>query len=159
MPEPSSHPLDLDASEAAKAEAAKAEAAKAMEEKIRKVELAISLVLRIGVSLSVVVLGIGLGMMFSHHSDYTSFTGSFSYHTLTAVTSKFPHSFSGLAHSLSKGQGRGVVVVGIILLILTPVMRVAVSVLSFIYEKDPPMTIVTIFVLCVLIGSFFLGSA
>jgi len=136
-----------------------AEEAEAMEEKIRKIELAISLVLRIGVSLSVVILAVGLGMMFAHHSDYTSFTGSFSYHSLTSRKSGFPHSFGGLVTSLKAGQGRGVVVVGILVLILTPILRVAVGVLSFMYEKDPPMTIVTLYVLAVLIASFFLGGA
>jgi uncharacterized membrane protein len=36
---------------------------------------------------------------------------------------------------------------------------VAVSILTFVYEKDPPMVIVTSFVLIALIGSFFLGRA
>jgi len=134
------------------------EAAK-MEEKIRRIEIAISLVLRIGVSLSVIVLGIGLGLMFSHHPQYATFTGSASYHSLTSSSTSFPHSFSSLGHALAEGQGQGVVVVGILILILTPILRVAVGVLSFIYEKDPPMTLVTLYVLAVLILSFFLAGA
>lgn len=130
-----------------------------MEEKIRQTEVAISLVLRIGVTLSVIVLAIGLGVSFSHHPSYSSFTGAYSYHALTSPHSVFPHSLGGLVKSLQAGQGRGIVVVGVIILILTPVLRVAVAVLSFMYEKDPPMTIVTLFVLFVLIGSFFLGAA
>jgi uncharacterized membrane protein len=130
-----------------------------MEEKIRKIEIAISYVLRIGVSVSVIVLGVGLGLMFSHHSAYGTITGAFSYHSLTSRHTIFPHSFGALGTSLAKGQGRGIVVLGVLLLILTPILRVAVGVLSFIYEKDPPMTIVTLYVLGVLIASFFLAGA
>jgi uncharacterized membrane protein len=134
-----------------------------MEEKIRQIEIAISLVLRIGVSVSVIVLGIGLGIMFSHHSAYAAFSGSFSYHALTSVAAHhktvFPHSFGALGHSIALGQGRGIVVLGVLILILTPILRVAVGVISFMYEKDPPMTIVTLYVLGVLIASFFLAGA
>ncbi|MDA8358753.1 MAG: DUF1634 domain-containing protein [Actinomycetota bacterium] len=133
--------------------------AEAMEEKIRKVEIAISLVLRIGVTLSVLVIAVGLGIMFAHHGDYTSITGKFSYKKLTTSSTPFPHSVHGLVRSIEHGDGRGIVVLGIFLLILTPVLRVAVGVLSFIYERDLPMTLVTLFVLAVLIGSFFLAGA
>lgn len=135
------------------------EQAAAMEDKIRQVEIAISLVLRIGVSVSVIVVAVGLGMMFAHHSPYTSITGSYSYSHLTSRTTSFPHSFSQMGTAIAAGEGRGVVVLGVLLLILTPILRVAVGVLSFIYEKDPPMTIVTLYVLAVLIASFFLAGA
>jgi uncharacterized membrane protein len=131
----------------------------AMEEKIRKIELAISLVLRIGVVVSVIVLGIGLGLMFSHHPAYGSISGSYSYHHLTSKTFPFPHTFGGMWRQIEAGRGQGVVVLGVLLLILTPILRVAVGVLSFIYEKDPPMVIVTLYVLFVLILSFVLAGA
>ncbi len=134
------------------------EEAAAMDEKIRKVELAISLVLRIGVVVSVAVVATGLGLMFAHHAAYVPIRGHFSYHQLTSRTTPFPHTFSALGHSIARGNGRGIVVLGILILILTPILRVAVGVLSFIYEKDPPMTIVTLYVLVVLIGSFFLAG-
>jgi uncharacterized membrane protein len=129
-----------------------------MEEKVRKVELAISLVLRVGVVLSVLVIAGGLGLMFAHHSAYLPLRGDFSYKALTSRGTPFPHSFASLGHSVAKGDGRGVVVLGVLILILTPVLRVAVGVLSFIYEKDPPMALVTLFVLAVLVGSFFLAG-
>ncbi|MGC8626447.1 MAG: DUF1634 domain-containing protein [Acidimicrobiales bacterium] len=135
-----------------------AEAA-AMEEKVRKVEVAISIVLRVGVSLSVVVIAVGLGLMFAHHRAYMPLIGHFSYKELTSKTTQFPHSFSTLGRSIAKGDGRGIVVLGVLLLILTPVLRVAVGVLSFLYEKDIPMAGITLYVLAVLIGSFFLARA
>lgn len=129
-----------------------------MEAKVRKVDIAISLVLRIGVSLSVIVIAVGLGIMFYHHPEYASVTSHFSYKALTSKRTVFPHSLGSLGHSIARGHGRGIVVAGVLLLILTPVARVAVGVLSFMYEKDLPMTIVTLFVLAVLVGSFFLAG-
>ncbi len=130
-----------------------------MEEKVRKVELVISLVLRIGVVSSVLVIAVGLGLMFAHHGAYLPVRGSFSYKELTSSTTPFPHSLATLGRSIARGQGRGVVVLGVLLLILTPVARVAVGVVSFLYEKDPAMALVTLYVLAVLVGSFFLAGA
>ncbi len=135
------------------------EAAAVMEEKVRKVELAISLVLRIGVVVSVAVIAAGLGLMFAHHAAYPPIRGHFSYKDLTTKSTPFPHSFASLGHSIAQGDGRGIVVLGVLILILTPILRVAVGVLSFLYEKDPPMVLVTLYVLIVLIGSFFLAGA
>lgn len=128
------------------------------EARVRRVELAISLVLRVGVTVSVLVISVGLGLMFAHHGEYTSWTGNFSYHRLTAPATPFPHTFSQLGTSLGRGEGQGLVVLGLLLLIATPVLRVAVSVVSFVYERDPAMTLVTLFVLTLLVGSFFLGG-
>ena len=130
-----------------------------MEEKVRKVEVAISLVLRTGVVLSVLVVAVGLGLMFAHHNAYLPITGHFSYRRLTSRSTPFPHTFASLGHSIAEGDGRGVVVLGVLILILTPVLRVAVGVLSFIYDKDPPMALITLYVLAVLVGSFFLAGA
>jgi len=127
------------------------------DEKVRKVETVISVVLRTGVVVSVIVVAVGLAISFLHHPEYLS---NFSYKELTNTQQYvFPHTFSGLFHSLSIGQGRGVVVLGLALLILTPVMRVAVSIFAFVYEEDPIMVVVTSFVLLMLVGSFFIGRA
>lgn len=129
------------------------------EAKIRQVETAISIVLRVGVVLSVVLVSAGLGLSFSRHPAYGTVTGRASFHSLTSLTSSFPHTLTALGHSLTAGDGQGLIVLGLVVLILTPVVRVAVGVLSFAYEKDPPMVVVTLFVLGVLIASFFIGGA
>jgi uncharacterized membrane protein len=129
----------------------------AMQDKVRQVEIAISLVLRIGVIVSVLVILAGLVMMFLHDPRYAALDGGISFHALVGGHAEFPHSLTQLSRALAAGEGRGVVVLGVLLLILTPVLRVAVSVLSFVYEKDPPMVLVTLFVLLVLIASFFLA--
>jgi len=127
------------------------------EEKLRKVEAAISTGLRVGVLLSVAILLVGLVVTFVHHPGYRSITGGISYHQLTSASTRFPHTVSQMASALSRGDGEGIIVLGLIVLVATPVFRVAIGVLSFIYEKDPPMTFVTLFVLAVLLLSFFLA--
>lgn len=129
-----------------------------MEEKVRQVEVAISLVLRIGVVVSVLVIAVGLGLMFAHHGAYAAVRGHVSYKALTSAHAAFPHSFGALGRSLAHGDGRGVIVLGVLVLVLTPVLRVAVGVLSFLYEKDVPMALVTLAVLVVLICSFALAG-
>lgn len=135
------------------------EGAARMAEKVRRVELAISLVLRGGVVLSVLVIAAGLGLMFAHHGDYLALRGHLSYRSLTARSTTFPRSIASLERAIGQGEGRGIVVLGVLILILTPVMRVAVGVISFLYEKDTPMALVTLYVLAVLLGSFLLAGA
>lgn len=128
------------------------------DEKLRRAEAAISAVLRTGVTLSVGTIAAGLAMMFAHHPAYRSISGNFSYHRLTSVSTPFPHTFAQLGASLAAGQGKGIVVLGVLLLILTPVARVAVSVVAFVSERDAAMTGVTLFVLAALVASFLLGG-
>ena len=108
--------------------------------------------------MSVAVIAVGLGLMFAHHGAYLPIRGHFSYKELTSKSTPFPHSFASLGHSIAQGDGRGIVVLGVLILILTPILRVAVGVVSFLYEKDPPMALVTLYVLVVLVGSFFLAG-
>jgi uncharacterized membrane protein len=130
-----------------------------MDQKVRRVELAISYLLRGGVLLSVALVAAGLGVSFSQRPGFATLTGPTSYRQALPPAYGFPHSLGQLASALGRGDGRGLIGLGLIILIATPVLRVAVGMLGFAYEKDPPMTIVTLFVLCVLIGSFFLGGA
>jgi len=124
--------------------------------RVRQAELAISLVLRIGVSVSVAIIAAGIALTMARHGNYIS---RLSYHAVTRPETPFPHSISALFRSLGKGDGEGLTVLGLGLLILTPVMRVAVSIFTFVYEHDRAFVIITSIVLAILIGSFFLGGA
>ena len=126
--------------------------------RVRQVELAISWVLRIGVLVSVLVIAVGLLLMFLHHPQQARLLDdSSNYRALVRPGADFPHNLAQLRAALAAGRGSGVVVLGVLLLILTPMLRVAVSVLSFVYERDPPMVLVTLFVLLVLVLSFVLA--
>lgn len=128
-----------------------------IERKVRETELIISTLLRVGVLLSVAIIVIGMAFTFAGHSDY--FTSNAAFHRLTDDGAVFPTSpgdiFDGVAHL----NGPAIVMVGLYLLILTPVMRVGVSILAFVHERDHAFVYITTFVFLVLIGSLFLGKS
>lgn len=127
------------------------------EEKVRRVELIISLVLRIGVvtSLLVVLAGFVDGLV-THPAERTS---SGLEHRLLTRAAHYPHSFGQLFAGLGRGDPQAIVVGGLVLLVLTPVMRVAVSIFTFVYQRDRIFVVVTSLVLAILIASFLLGKA
>ncbi|MGH9029981.1 MAG: DUF1634 domain-containing protein [Acidimicrobiales bacterium] len=69
-----------------------------------------------------------------------------------------PHSVASVVHGLVHGNGPAIVMLGLLLLILTPVMRVAVSVVTFGLQRERRFVLITLIVLIVLIGSFAVGT-
>ncbi len=124
----------------------------------RRMESVIGWVLRVGVVASVAVVLAGLGLTFAQHPSYAHLRGGISYHQLTGPSSRFPHSLAAVGHAIASGSGQGLIALGIFLLILTPVLRVAAGVAGFAVQRDVPMTLVTATVLAVLVLSFFLGG-
>jgi uncharacterized membrane protein len=124
---------------------------------VRKVELLISDLLRIGVISSLIVVVVGLVLSFLHHPAYLHSTAELQ----EVISADHPtwHSLSGLASGLAHFRGEAIIMVGLLLLIATPVMRVAVSIVAFVVERDLVFVVVTTFVLAVLILSFVLGKA
>jgi uncharacterized membrane protein len=61
---------------------------------------------------------------------------------------------SGGAH----GDPLAVIALGLLVLIATPVLRVAVSIVTFALERDWVYVAITTLVLCILIASFLLGA-
>jgi uncharacterized membrane protein len=123
----------------------------------RAVELLISNLLRIGVMASLLIVAAGTVVIFVQHRDYLSQPSAMQ--RLTTPGAAFPHTLSGVLHGLQAGRGQSIVVVGLLLLIATPVMRVAVSILGFVYEHDRRYVIITSIVLLLLLLSFVLGKA
>ena len=118
----------------------------------KSLEHTISRVLQVGVVSSALIILAGVILLFTHNYQHQS-----SYHQLTTNTYSFPQSISTLKSSVSKGAGIGFIELGVLLLILTPILRVATSILLFIRIKDLPMTLITLCVLIVLVSSFILG--
>ena len=119
-------------------------------------EQIISLVLQTGVIVSAAIIVLGITMFFvEHNHQNASINGS--YHQFISPSYSFPHSISSLISSLRAGKASAVIVLGVLLLILTPVIRVATSILLFLRQRDIPMTCVTLCVLLVLISSFVVG--
>ncbi len=125
-----------------------------------RIEALVSRVLRIGVSLSAAIIIIGLIIIFAHFNNQTINpfkVGSF--HKFTASNFTFPHSPGALFSGLISGSGLAYIELGILLLILTPILRVAVSSQLFLATHDKRMAYVTVFVLLVLLSSFGVGIA
>jgi uncharacterized membrane protein YfcA/uncharacterized membrane protein len=71
----------------------------------------------------------------------------------------FPFTWSQLAGELSHFFPQAIITVGLLLLIATPVMRVAVSILTFALEHDKKYIVITSLVLIILLFSiFFVGA-
>jgi uncharacterized membrane protein len=68
-------------------------------------------------------------------------------------------SFGALPGGIVSGGGKPVVMLGLLLLIATPVLRVAVSVVIFLIQADLTYVLITLIVLTLLLASFFLGTA
>jgi uncharacterized membrane protein len=64
----------------------------------------------------------------------------------------------GILREAGKFHGRGLIQLGLLLLIATPVTRVLFSVLAFIYEKDWTYVVITMIVLALLCYSLFGGG-
>lgn len=127
-----------------------------VEERVRKVELLISNLLRTGVIFSLGLIVLGTVVSFAQHPEYLTerfFVGSSS-----APRTAILHSLSDVAAGLRAFNGEAVVTLGMLLLIATPVIRVGVSIFAFIYQRDRLYTFITAAVFCLLLLSFVLGK-
>ena len=107
-------------------------------------EQIIANLLRVGVSVAAcVVLLNGICYLVGHgreHASYSAFQ--------PAV-----YSFRDIEQGVSTGNCIAMIELGLLLLIATPVLRVAVSFVEFLREHDYRFAFLTIFVLVILLGS------
>lgn len=125
-----------------------------MESRVYRMENVVSAVLRTGVLASLLCIVIGTCISFVHHPEY--FSSPVELQRLTRPGAAFPRTPSDIFSGVRKLQGQAIVIIGLILLIATPVMRVAVSILIFRYQGDRIFTLITAIVLCLLLVSFTL---
>lgn len=112
---------------------------------VRKADLITAQVLRGGVLLSASIIVIGVVMFYARYFRYG------------AQANLFPHSFGSVMTGIAHGDASSVIVLGLLVLLATPVLRVAVSIVAFALERDWRYVIITSIVLLVLLLSFFLG--
>jgi uncharacterized membrane protein len=127
------------------------------ESKARGTEDAISWVLKVGVAASLVLIAAGTIRSFLEGDGYRS--GSPEVSRLIGPAGAFPQSTSWFLHGLLRFDGQAVIVAGLLLLIATPVIRVAVSMFAFARERDRTYVAITATVLFLLLLSFLLGKA
>ena len=73
--------------------------------------------------------------------------------------SPFPHTIGSILGGAARGHGPALVMLGVLLLVATPILRVAVSVAAFARERDRAFSLITTVVLLVLLTSFLVGWA
>jgi len=123
----------------------------------RWVDTAISNLLRAGVVISMSVVVIGLVFTFIHHPQYVRSTNALG--RLTDAGVVYPHRLRDVAMQLRHGRGQAMIMLGLLLLIATPVARVAFSIVAFALERDRLYVTITVGVLVLLIVSFVIGAA
>lgn len=67
----------------------------------------------------------------------------------------FPFTWSQLLADLAQFHPQGIITLGLLLLIATPVLRVAVSIVTFVVEHDRTYVVITCLVLAILLFSIF----
>lgn len=115
-----------------------------------QVEYVVSQVLRYGVLLSFLIILLGSVMLFVEGGRDVA---------VRLTGPPHPHNPAEVINGVLHLQPKAIIDLGLMLLIATPVIRVAVSVLAFLAEEDYVYTLITLFVLAVLLASFFLGAA
>jgi uncharacterized membrane protein len=123
---------------------------------MKRFELLISRMLLGGVATSMATVLLGLLLMFAHHPDYLKSAADLQ--RLTAPGSASPNTIADVARGVVAWRGQAVVAIGLLLLIATPIMRVAVSMLAFALQRDRTYTVISAVVLSVLLISFLLGK-
>lgn len=118
---------------------------KSQNERIENMELIISKTLRAGVLISAGIILIGLILLFiTKSSGYPANT--------------YPTSLSSILRGLFSLKPYAIIMTGLVVLILTPVFRVGVSIITFFQEKDYMYVYITSAVFIILILSFMLGK-
>lgn len=121
------------------------------------VETLISNLLRIGVMVSVAIVLTGIVFTFVHHPDYFSSRPALG--NLIDAKRDYTSSIGGVVEGVAARRGQAIAMLGILLLIATPVARVAVSIAIFVVERDRLYVAITSIVLLLLLLSFALGAA
>ena len=116
-----------------------------------QVEQIVGNLLRTGVILATAVVLIGAVVYLSQHGgehhDYQEFRGE-----PTRLKS-----LTGVVNDVMAGKGSGILMLGLLLLLATPVARVAFSIFAFLKQRDLLYVGVTVVVLSVLLYSIFWG--
>jgi len=72
---------------------------------------------------------------------------------------RYPQTLGEVVAGVRHGSAVAIIVLGLLLLIATPVTRIAVSILAFANERDWRYVAITTVVLVILLISFLLGKA
>jgi uncharacterized membrane protein len=119
----------------------------------KRMDEVIGQLLRTGVLLAAAIVIVGAGVYLSRHhvpvTNYRVFQGQ----------PEELRSVRGIVHGAVHFHGRGLIQFGLLILIATPVARVAFSLFAFLHRRDWTYVVVTTIVLALLLYSLFGGHA
>jgi len=115
----------------------------------QRVELIIGNLLRLGVAIAGAVVLAGAFVYLVRHG-----TEAPSYHAFRGEPVEL-RTLAGIFEQVQEGRGRGLIQLGLLLLIATPIARVGFSLIAFMRLRDRLYVGVTLLVLAVLLFSLF----
>lgn len=129
---------------------------------IRLVELIVSYLLRAGVAISFVTVTVGIVLLVATgKTGYGAFDAAHVHRVIEyqGKQPSFPSSLKDVWDGLRDAKPYAFISLGLLMLIATPVTRVAVTCVAFLVERDYQYVLITGFVFCVLMLSFLMGKA
>lgn len=122
-----------------------------------RVETLLGNLLRVGVVLSLLTILTGITLLLVQNPGY--FSSPPAANQVVGTGEGYPHTPLAVFEGAFRGDGSSVIMLGVFLLIATPVLRVVTSVLAFAMSRDWIFTAITASVLIVLVISFLLGRS
>jgi uncharacterized membrane protein len=123
--------------------------------RLRRVELLLSVILRTGVIVSFIVIVAGTVLAFARQNEYASTPEALRH--LTEPGAAYPRTLGAIFADAFRGRGQALIMLGLLLLIATPVIRVAASVAVFALQRDRAFVMLTLIVLVLLLAALWLG--
>jgi len=116
------------------------------------IEVIVGTLLRYGVmTASAIVLLGGMYFLLQHGESPVP-----SYHRFVGESIGYT-TFSGILNGVFALQAKGIIQLGVMVLIATPILRILFSLIGFVLEKDKLYVGITLVVLCVILLSTFGG--
>ncbi len=116
-----------------------------------RVELVVSNILRLGVGAAGLVVLVGGVLYLMHHRMEPA-----NYHVFRSEPAQL-RSIAGIVSFALSSHSRGLIELGLLILLATPIARVAFSVVAFANQRDRTYVIITLFVLAVLVYNLVWG--
>ena len=114
-------------------------------------QILISRTLRWGVSIASILAGIGGVFYFIQHGTKLLDVEKYQHFAYTDVQNPATTTIGGILEGALTGNSESLIQLGVIALLLTPIMRVVLSLLDFFKQKDWLYVAITAFVLGVII--------
>ncbi|MGH8907724.1 MAG: DUF1634 domain-containing protein [Egibacteraceae bacterium] len=130
--------------------------ARGTDDRVRRIEFLGGRLLSAGLILSLLAVVLGLALCFLQNPAYVSSPDAIK--EFTHGGAEFPHTVLSVARGVNEASGPAVVMAGLLLLIVTPALRVAFLLIAFFCERDRAFAIITVVVVALMLVSFVVGA-